>query len=106
VSRTLLDWRQSQHIAPAALVVNELVMNAITHAQTDIEVTVSAHQQSIRLAVRDHSAYVPVEPRSGSATGRGMTIIAGLSSAWGVLPSADGGKVVWAVLHASPDRTR
>jgi signal transduction histidine kinase len=105
VSRTLLDWRLSQHIAPAALVVNELVMNAITHAQTNIAVTVSAHRQAIRLAVRDHSPDLPVGPSSGSASGRGMTIVAGLSSAWGVLPTGDGGKVVWAVLDASPDRT-
>jgi hypothetical protein len=35
---------------------------------------------------------------------RGLTIVAGLSRAFGVLPTADGGKVVWAVLEAPRPR--
>jgi hypothetical protein len=103
VSRTLSDWGLCQHIAAAALVVNELVINAITHAHTDIGVTVSSHRQTIRVAVRDQSPDLPVGRHNGGA-GRGLTIVAGLASAWGVLPTADGGKVVWAVLGTSPDR--
>jgi hypothetical protein len=103
VSRTLLDWGLCQHIAAAALVVNELAINAITHAQSDIGVTVSSHRQTIRVAIRDQSPDLPVW-RSNGGAGRGLTIVAGLASAWGVLPTADGGKVVWAVLNASPAR--
>ena len=106
VTRTLLDWRLSQFIAPAALVVSELVMNAITHAETDIDVSVSAHQQQIRVAVREHTPGRPVERHSSDAPALGLTIVADLSIARGVLPTADGGKVVWAVLDASPDQTR
>jgi hypothetical protein len=102
VSRTLLDWRLSQHIPAACLVVSELVTNAMTHAGTDIELTFSEHRQTVRVAVRDRSADLPVERHSALGLhGRGLTIVAGLSSAWGVLPHADGGKVVWAVLGAS-----
>jgi signal transduction histidine kinase len=97
VSRTLLDWRMNHYIAPAALVVSELVMNAITHAETDIDVSVSMHRRTIRVAVRDHSPRPPVERHGGDA-GRGLAIVTGLASAWGVLPTAAGGKVVWAVL--------
>ena len=86
VTRTLLDWRLSQFIAPAALVVSELVMNAITHAETDIDVSISAHQQQIRVAVRDHSLHPPVGPRSADAPRPGLPIVACLSRAWGVLP--------------------
>jgi signal transduction histidine kinase len=106
VSRTLLDWRLSHYIAPAVLVVSELVMNAITHAETDIDVTISAHRRTIRVAVRDRRPDLPVERLGGHKPGRGLTIVAGLSSAWGVLPTAEGGKVVWAVLDAAPDQTR
>jgi anti-sigma regulatory factor (Ser/Thr protein kinase) len=62
-----LDWQLSQHLAPAALVVGELVMNAITHAESDIELTVSAYRQTIRIAVRDQSPDLPIEPLAGGS---------------------------------------
>jgi anti-sigma regulatory factor (Ser/Thr protein kinase) len=103
VSRTLLAWKLSQHIASACLVVSELVTNAMIHAGSDIDVTVSEHRQAIRIAVRDRSPHLPVEqPGASDEHGRGLTIVAGLSSAWGVLPDREGGKVVWAVINASP----
>ena len=36
-------------------------------------------------------------------TSHGLALIAELSRAWGVLPTADNGKVVWAVLDAHRD---
>jgi Histidine kinase-like ATPase domain len=106
ISRTLLDWRLGEHIAVTGLVVSELVTNAITHAQTAIDLTLSAHGQAIRVAVRDRSPDLPIQRQAFlDLHGRGLTLVAGLSNAWGVLPTADGGKVVWAVLDASPDQT-
>ena len=103
VSRTLLDWKLSKHIAATNLVVSELVTNAMTHAGTDIDLTVAEHREAIRIAVRDHSPELPVERPGGLGEhGRGLTIVANLSSAWGVLPHTEGGKVVWAVLDARP----
>ena len=103
VGRVLLEWRLSQHIRDARLVVSELVTNAMTHAGTDLDLTVAAHRQAVRVAVRDHSPDLPVAHHGGFDThGRGLTIVAALSNAWGVLPTADGGKVVWAVLDTSP----
>jgi hypothetical protein len=32
--------------------------------------------------------------------GRGLTVVGGLSRAFGVLPTEDGGKLVWALLEA------
>lgn len=107
VSRSLLDWRLSQHLPAACLVVSELVTNAMIHAGTTIELTVTEHRQVIRLAVRDHSPDLPVQRPDGlDAHGRGMTIVAGLSRAWGVLPEADGSKVVWAVIDSAPRGAR
>ena len=108
VSRALLDWRLSKHIPAACLIVSELVTNAMIHAGTQIEVTVSEHRQAVRLAVRDRSAVLPLEKADPlDEHGRGMAIVGGLSSARGVMLHPDGGKVVWAVLDApgstSPD---
>ena len=101
VSRTLLDWRLGKHIAATTLVVSELVTNAMIHAGTDIDVTVSEHRQAIRIAVRDHSPELPVDrPGASGEHGRGLTIVTNLASAWGVLPHTEGGKVVWAVIIA------
>jgi hypothetical protein len=77
------------------------------HAGTDIDLTLAEHRGSVRLAVRDHSHDLPVEqPGRSDDHGRGLAIVAELSSSWGVLPHADGGKVVWAVLAAAarPER--
>jgi anti-sigma regulatory factor (Ser/Thr protein kinase) len=107
VSRALLDWRLSQHLPAACLVVSELVTNAMIHAGTTIDLTVTEHRQAIRVAVRDHSPDLPVQRSDATDThGRGMTIVAGLSHAWGVLPDADGSKVVWAVIDTSPPATQ
>ena len=103
VSRALVDWRLSQQIPDACLVVSELVTNAMIHAGTDIDVTLAEHRRSVRVAVRDHNHVLPVERRGRSDEhGRGLGIVAELASAWGVLPHSDGGKVVWAVFDAAP----
>jgi anti-sigma regulatory factor (Ser/Thr protein kinase) len=102
VSRTLLEWRLSQQVPDACLVVSELVTNAMIHAGTDIDLAIAEHRRSIRIAVRDYSHDLPVEQHGRSAEhGRGLGIVAELASAWGVLPHADGGKVVWAVFDAA-----
>jgi hypothetical protein len=106
VSRTLLDWGLGHRIPAACLLASELVSNAVLHAQTHLELTVAEHRASLRLAVRDHSRDMPLAGHGrGEARGRGLTLIEGLSSAWGILPAADGGKVVWAALDASPRRS-
>jgi anti-sigma regulatory factor (Ser/Thr protein kinase) len=101
VSRALMDWRLSQQIPDACLVVSELVTNAMIHAGTGIDVTLAEHRRSVRVAVRDHSHALPVERHGRSDEhGRGLGIVAELASSWGVLPHSDGGKVVWAVFDA------
>lgn len=90
VTRTLLDWRLGRVIPFASLVVSELVASSTVHAGTPIEVSVVWNHGAIRLTVRD----------CGPLGGRGLTVVEGLSRAFGVLPTADGGKVVWAVLEA------
>ena len=106
VTRTLLDWGLGRVISSASLVVSELVTNSTMYAGTDIALSVAWHRGALRLAVRDNSSRLPRQVYSAlDLHGRGLTIVAGLSRAFGVLPTTDGGKVVWAVLDASQPRT-
>ena len=101
VTRTLLDWRLGRVIPFASLVVSELVASSTMHAGTDIDLSVAWNLGALRLTVRDHGPALPGQrPSSLDLHGRGLTVVAGLSRAFGVLPTADGGKVVWAVLDA------
>lgn len=99
VSRTFLDWGMARSIPTACLVVSELVTNAMVHARTHLTVHVSSADRRLRLAVRDASSDRPrlQRPHPGRTQGRGLQIVDSLSRAWGVLPTRDGGKVVWAV---------
>ena len=106
VTRALLDWRLGRVIPAASLVVSELVTNSTMYAGTDIALSVAWHHGALRLAVRDNSSRLPRKVYSAlDLHGRGLTIVAGLSRAFGVLPTSDGGKVVWAVLDASQPGT-
>lgn len=102
VAHTLLGWGLGALIPCACLVVSELVTNSTVHAGTDIDVSLALDAGALRLTVRDAS---PDLPRQRYSTfdehGRGLCVVAGLARAFGVLPTGDGGKVVWAVLNAA-----
>jgi len=101
VTSTLLDWHLGRVLPFASLVVSELVANSAEDAGTDIELSLVWDQDALRLSVRDHGpALTAQRPAPLDLTGRRLTLVAGLSRAFGVLPTADGGKVIWAVLDA------
>jgi anti-sigma regulatory factor (Ser/Thr protein kinase) len=81
----------------AELVVSELVSNAVIHAQTDLTVALALSTGAIRIEVRDHNRALPTarSPSALSISGRGLPLIAALTSSWGVNQFGDG-KVVWA----------
>ena len=102
VTRTLMEWGLGPLIPSACLVVSELVTNSTVHAGTDIVLSVAWSQGGLRLTVRDNSPDLPRLRYSPlDVHGRGLRVVTGLSRAFGVLPTADGGKVVWAVLSAA-----
>jgi hypothetical protein len=106
VTRTLLDWRLGRAIPFATLVVSELVASSSVNAGTAMNLSVSWNLGALRLAVLDQGSSLPREGRSApDLYGRGLNVVAGLSRTWGALPTADGGKVVWAVLEAPRPRT-
>ena len=85
----------------AALVVTELVANAVLHAggPVTLAVTIPDEASSLRLEVADSSPVPPVlrEYGTSASTGRGLTLVARLAARWGVEP-ADSGKRVWVEL--------
>ena len=101
VTRTLMDWRLHRVIPFASLVTSELVASSSSNAGTDIDVSIAWNLGALRLAVRDDGPALPGQrPSLLYLHGRRLTVVAGLSHAFGVLPTAAGGKVVWAVLDA------
>ena len=104
VTRTLLDWQLTRIIPFASLLVSELVASSSVHAGTDMDLSVVWDRGALRLSVGDHGPALPGQPSVPKLRGRGLNVIAGLSRAFGVLPAAGGGDVVWAVLDAPMPR--
>jgi hypothetical protein len=101
---TLREWQRPELEDPALLLVSELVTNVVLHARTSGEVVVALHPSALRVEVHDQSDRLPVPKDHGlqAGTGRGLTLVAALSSAWGAEPTGVG-KVVWFEL-AAPTR--
>jgi hypothetical protein len=95
-----LRWALPHLVAPASLVVSELVSNVVDHAHTMATLHLSLRGRYLTIAVRDGS---PAEPVMGTVVsptalaGRGLMIVESCAHSWGWLPT-DGGKVVWASL--------
>jgi len=105
VTRTLLDWRLGRVISSASLVVGELVASSLISAGTDIDLSVAWNMGALRLTVRDHGPDLTRQRRSHpDMYGRPRSVVAGLSRAFGTLPTAEGGNAVWAVLNVPPQR--
>jgi anti-sigma regulatory factor (Ser/Thr protein kinase) len=86
----------------AALLVTELLSNAIRHAGTIARLVVTIHPDHIRLAVSDRSGDAPVmSSRPDAAGGYGLRLVETVSARWGWQPTADG-KTVWCDLQRAP----
>jgi hypothetical protein len=105
VTRTLLDWRLGRVIPFASLVISELVASSTVNAGTDVDVSMVWYLDALRLTVRDHGpVLLGQRPSSLDLQAGGLSTVADLSRAFGVLPTADGGKLAWAVLEAPRPR--
>jgi anti-anti-sigma regulatory factor len=95
-----LRWDLPHLVAPASLIVSELVSNVVDHAHT---------MATLRLSLRRPLSHDRRAGRLAGRTGQGRRTLAGFSGragpvlvaesahSWGWLPT-DGGKVVWASL--------
>jgi anti-sigma regulatory factor (Ser/Thr protein kinase) len=92
-----------------ALVMTELVSNSIKYGSGPVLVDLTTEDHLLWLDVGDCSEDMPRQPPPGSAPsgGRGLLILSGLASNWGVRLRPQGGKTVWCVFHgassANPD---
>lgn len=105
---TVRRWGAAQRSEDVAVVVSELVTNALRHATPEPGKAVSPWPVRLGLlhpgpcvlcVVADPSARLPVprDPGLLSETGRGLHVIATLSDNWGYAVLGDLGKVVWAM---------
>jgi hypothetical protein len=111
VAEACAQWRIVALMHPARSVVSELVSNAVEHARTEMDLTVTLRGRFLCIAVRDGSPVLPeireLLPHDPGAPldirGYGLRMIANAAHSWGAEVTADG-KVVWANL-LNPDRT-
>lgn len=104
---TLSGWGLSELSDDAALVVSELVTNAVRYAMYSsrhrgIELLLMRVSPHVLLAVADPSDEMPTpkEPDFISENGRGLYIVETYSQCWGWDPLDSGGKAVWALFRA------
>jgi anti-sigma regulatory factor (Ser/Thr protein kinase) len=106
---TLAQWGLSQIAPDAELITSELVTNAVSASAASasagllfrpgVGLLVAAHSDRLIVMVQDASQEPPVlrPPADDAMTGRGLGIVAALSTRWGWVTDA-GGKIVWAMV--------
>ncbi|MBZ6088173.1 ATP-binding protein [Streptomyces olivaceus] len=110
---TLRAWSLEHCGDDAALVVTELVTNAVTHAvpsaaagAPEVRLGLVRDPGHLTLAVSDSGDNVPVFDPSDDAAfgehGRGLGIVDALAEEWGWTPRPPAGKTVWAKLPTRP----
>jgi anti-sigma regulatory factor (Ser/Thr protein kinase) len=100
-SAFLRTWQCERLVESAELLISELVVNAVLHADSAVTLRLALRPGALRVEIGDSSQEPPrLRPVDPSAvTGRGLLIVDAVASDWGVDPTADG-KVVWFELAA------
>lgn len=118
--RTLAEWHLEERFDDVALIVSELVTNALRHAlpadtprDEDAPVRLHLMRWTSRLvcAVRDPSSESPIARDDHEIadfsveSGRGLFLVDSFADSWGWHPLAGalGGKVVWALFQLAPE---
>lgn len=96
VADVLRKWRCEDLLQTVELAVSELVTNALIHARTPVDVTVSLRERDVRVDVVDRGSGKPQIRASEEAadSGRGLLIVQSLATSWGVR-EGPGWKSVW-----------
>lgn len=97
VRRAVVDWGFEAIADTAFIVATELVVNAITHAGESCLLELSRVSGAMRVEVTDAGGGTP-EPQAHdifAEGGRGVVLVASMSTSWGV-EAVPGGKRVWA----------
>jgi anti-sigma regulatory factor (Ser/Thr protein kinase) len=105
VRTAIRSWDIPVDAETAALLVSELVTNAVTHDRTAtgsawVALEITGDHDQLHVEVHDASPAQPVlreAPSLDAEHGRGLLLVDLLSSAWGCFPTA-GGKAVYFTL--------
>ncbi|HXA60872.1 MAG TPA: ATP-binding protein [Streptosporangiaceae bacterium] len=105
----LPGWCAGDLVEDIGVVISELVTNALRHGLTGVrqvsalplQLVLVGHGRRVLVVVTDPSGRTPVLAATGelAEAGRGLQIVAGLSSSWGCTPLVSGGKAVWAIFQ-------
>lgn len=92
----VLAWGAPVDPGVLALLVGEIVANAVEHGAPPIVASVDWDGSRVRVEVRDGGTAMPVQrhPALGDDAGRGIWLVDRNASAWGVEPEG-AGKSVW-----------
>jgi len=104
VRRLLAQWSLEGLADTASLLTSEVVTNAVLHARTYIEITVTRMGNAVQVQVHDGSPVAPVQRRHSAeaTTGRGVNLLDQLAGGWTVTQE-HGGKTICFVVDASSD---
>ena len=94
--RTLASWECPGLTDTVALLVSELVVNTVSHADSAATLRLVLDDRVLRVEVDDSSQVLP-SPQVTTAddsSGRGLMIVEALADRWGVEPTVSG-KAVW-----------
>jgi anti-sigma regulatory factor (Ser/Thr protein kinase) len=97
LSDALVAWDQERHADLAALLVSELVTNAIVHGHSDVRLRVTMLDSTIRVEVNDHSVEAPrlLASNPTEPGGYGLPLVDTLADEWGYELVDGDGKRVW-----------
>jgi len=107
VRETLQSWGlgppDGELSEQAQLLADELVTNAVVHAQTNTRLRLELGGELLHIAVGDLDPRLPrLLPDGPQAQGgRGLRLVEWVAAAWGAQPHPGGGKVVWCTLQTS-----
>jgi anti-anti-sigma regulatory factor len=96
-----LRWQAPELVPRASIIASELVTNAVRHAGTPFELSLSRTLRYLHIGVRDEDPRPAVrqDPEALASCGRGLLVVEQTALTWGSTP-AQLGKVVWATLPA------
>ncbi|MGW2277283.1 SpoIIE family protein phosphatase [Streptomyces sp. NPDC001770] len=104
VESRLAAWGLEAHAFTAALVVSELVTNAVRYSHGDIGLRLVLDGTTLVCEVTDDSSTAPHlrHAEAGDEGGRGLSITSQISTRWGTRPEARG-KTIWAEVPLSDE---
>jgi two-component sensor histidine kinase len=110
---TVQRWGAAECADDVAIVVSELVTNALRHAlpgsgeaqrRGPVRLGLLQPGPCLLCAVADPSRAVPVPAEADvlAETGRGLHVVGALADLWGYTTPSDKGKAVWAMFWTGP----